>query len=84
METITSLLWTSLIIAMVVFTYIVIRNTIRSERSRKSFRNVMKPGDEVKVPTIDYFIGEILEVNDDEVKVVVKVNKSMIYPNTKK
>jgi preprotein translocase subunit YajC len=83
METTTSLLWIGLIIALFIFIFIVTRNTIRSERGRKSFKNVMKPGDEVKVPTVDYVIGEILEVNGDEVKVVIKVSKSIVYPNKK-
>jgi preprotein translocase subunit YajC len=56
---------------------------IKNERDRKKFNDIMKPGDEVKVPTIDYVIGEILEINDDEVKVVIKVNKSIVYPNKK-
>lgn len=83
MEKVTSLLWIGLIIAMVIFIFIVVGNTIRNERGRKSFRSVMKPGDDVKVPTIDYVIGEILEVNEDDVKVVIKVHKSMVYPNKK-
>ena len=56
---------------------------IKNERDRKKFNDIMKPGDEVKVPTVDYIIGEILEVNGDEVKVVIKVNKSIVYPNKK-
>jgi preprotein translocase YajC subunit len=83
MEKVTSLLWIGLIIAMVIFIFIVVRNTIRSERGRKKFNDIMKPGDEVKVPTVDYVIGEILEVNGDEVKVVIKVSKSIVYPNKK-
>lgn len=56
---------------------------IKNERDRKKFNDIMKPGDEVKVPTVDYVIGEILEVNGDEVKVVIKVPKSIVYPNKK-
>lgn len=56
---------------------------IKNERDRKKFNDIMKPGDEVKVPTVDYIIGEILEVNGDEVKVVIKVPKSIVYPNKK-
>ena len=56
---------------------------IKNERDREKFNDIMKPGDEVKVPTVDYVIGEILEVNGDEVKVVIKVPKSIVYPNKK-
>ena len=81
MEKITIIGWSLVIITMIVFTYIVIRNTIKNERNRKSFSNIMKIGDSVYVPVGDSLInGEILEINGDEVKVIVKVTKSRVYP----
>jgi preprotein translocase subunit YajC len=78
MKTILVILGTILVLSI----FILIK-LIKNERDRKKFNDIMKPGDEVKVPTVDYIIGEILEVNGDEVKVVIKVPKSIVYPNKK-
>ena len=40
----------------------------------------MKIGDKVYVPAIDFVTGEILEINGDEIKVVIKSDKSRVYP----
>jgi preprotein translocase subunit YajC len=71
------------VLIILVLSIFILIKLIKNERDRKKFNDIMKPGDEVKVPTIDYVIGEILEINDDEVKVVIKVNKSIVYPNKK-
>ena len=79
-ETINILLWSLLIVGMAVISTFIIIKTIRSERKRKAFLDVMKIGDKVYVPAIDFVTGEILEINGDEIKVVIKSDKSRVYP----
>lgn len=57
-------------------------NTIKAERKRKKFTSVMKEGDKVYFPVMSGSVNaEVLEINDDMVKVVVSVRKSRVYPN---
>jgi preprotein translocase subunit YajC len=75
---VTSILLVGLMIFIV---FKIVKNTILSERSRKNFSSSMKTGDKVRVPiSSDIVSGEILEVVDDTVKVVVSVSKSNVYP----
>ena len=75
-----NLLWLVLVVGLVTLATLVITKTIRSERKRKAFLTVMKIGDKVYVPAIDFVTGEILEINGDEIKVVIKADKSRVYP----
>jgi preprotein translocase subunit YajC len=67
---------------MTVFIIKVIYNTIKAERKKKLFTSEMKSGDKVYFPVASGSInGEILDVNGDDVKIVVTVSKSRVYPN---
>jgi preprotein translocase subunit YajC len=79
-ETINWLLWLLLVVGMILVSTLIIVKTIRSERKRKAYLSVMKIGDKVYVPAIDYVTGEILEINGDEIKVVIKSDKTRVYP----
>lgn len=80
METITSVGWIVLLIFMSFMAVRIIVNIVRNERNRKEFYKVIKPGDSVTVPVInDEYSGEVLEVNDDEVKIVVTAPKNRVY-----
>lgn len=81
METITIIGWVALLSLMVIGTIRFIIKAIKTERKRKSFTNTIKPGDKVMVPVMDRYYGEVLEVNGDEVKIVVKAPKNRVYPN---
>lgn len=57
--------------------YIII-NTIKSERKRKAFEPDMSVGDAVYFPVSDGSLsGEILEVNNDSVKIVKQSEREM-------
>jgi preprotein translocase subunit YajC len=82
LETITLVGWVLLLVFMTVFIIKVIYNTIKSERKKKLFTPEMKSGDKVYFPVASGSInGEILDVNGDDVKIVVTVSKSRVYPN---
>jgi preprotein translocase subunit YajC len=81
LEAIAIIGWSLLIISMIVFIIKVVYNTIKSEKERKKFFPEMKQGDNVYFPVASGSItGEILEVNGDEIKIVVTVSKSRVYP----
>lgn len=81
LEAIAIIGWSLLIISMIVFIIKVVYNTIKSEKERKKFLPEMKQGDNVYFPVASGSIpGEILEVNGDEVKIVVTVSRSRVYP----
>lgn len=62
----------------------IIANTVRNERKRKDYFKIIKPGDQVRVPVLnDQYSGEVLEVNDDEVKILVTAPKNRVYQNNK-
>ena len=82
-ETITTIGWLALLILMVGMTTKVIVNTVRNERKRKAYAPNIKPGDQVVVPVMDRYVGEVLEVNGDEVKIVVTAPKNRVYQNQK-
>ena len=82
LETFTLVGWVLLLITMVAFIIKVVYNTIKSERKRKLFTTEMKTGDKVYFPVASGSVrGEILDVNGDNVKIVVTVPKSRVYPN---
>jgi hypothetical protein len=38
----------------------------------------------VKVPVLDdHYVGEVFEVNGDEVKIIVTASKNRVYPKSK-
>ena len=81
-ETIAVIGWSLVIISMLAFIIKVAYNTIKIERKKKLFTPAMKSGDKVYFPVASGSVrGEILNVNDDEVKIVVTVSKSRVYPN---
>ena len=81
LETIAVIGWSLVIISMVVFIVKITYNTIKAEKERKKFFPEMKQGDNVYFPVASGSIpGEILEVNGDEIKIVVTVSKSRVYP----
>jgi len=82
METIATYGWLLLLMIMVFMITKIIVNTIRTERKRKSFSTNMKPGDQVIVPVMDRYFGEVLEVNGDEVKIIVTAPKNRVYPKS--
>jgi preprotein translocase subunit YajC len=56
-------------------------NVIRNEKRRMRYTLKMKIGDEVYKPiTSGGITGEVLDINGDEVKIVITVNKSDLYP----
>ena len=82
METIATYGWLLLLMIMVFMITKIIVNTIRTERKRKSFSTNMKPGDQVIVPVMDRYFGEVLEVNGDEVRIIVTAPKNRVYPKS--
>jgi hypothetical protein len=83
METIASLGFILLIGFLMFMSLMVVTRVVQSESRRKSFTPNMKAGDLVEVPVMDRYIGEVLEVNGDEVKIVVTAPKSKVYPKSK-
>jgi preprotein translocase subunit YajC len=82
LETITLVGWVLLLVFMTVFIIKVIYNTIKIERKKKLFTPVMKQGDKVYFSVTDGNMNaEILDVNGDDVKVVITLHKSRLYPN---
>ena len=54
---------------------------IRNEKRRMRYTLKMKIGDEVyQTITSGGINGEVLDINGDEVKIVITVNKSDLYP----
>ena len=81
-EKVTIIGWALLILLITYWTIKIIVNTIKSERGRKKFSPNMKAGDEVYFHVDSNSVtGNILEVDDDIVKVVVSVSKSRVYPD---
>ena len=82
METIANYGWLLLVMLMVFMVTKITINLVRNERKRKSFSTNMKPGDQVVVPVLDQYSGEVLEVNGDEVKIIVTAPKNRVYPKS--
>lgn len=56
--------------------------TLQNEKKRKQYTPTMKQGDKVYTPVMSGSVnGEILEVTEDKVKMVIEVHKSRVYPN---
>ena len=72
------------LIAFAIFMLVrILTKTIRNERNRRAFASTMKPGDLVKVPVLDdHYVGEVFEVNGDEVKIIVTASKNRVYPKS--
>ena len=68
------------IVFIILFIIYIMLNTIRNENKRKDYSSVMKEGDEVYIHVRDYVDGEVVEVNGDDVKILVRTNKSKVYP----
>lgn len=82
LETITLVGWVLFLVFMTVFIIKVIYNTIKIERKKKLFTAVMKQGDKVYFSVTNGDMNvEILDVNGDDVKVVITLHKSRLYPN---
>jgi len=82
MEIFTTIGWVLLLITMFIFIVKVIYNTIKSEKRRKKFIPTIKKGDKVYTPTSGNSLnGEVFEVNENEVKIIITVTKSRVYPN---
>lgn len=85
LETVTLIGWVLLLVAMIAFIIKVVYNTIKTEKNRKLFNSSMKVEDKVYFPVASGGVrGEILEVNGDDVKIVVTVSKSRVYPDDTK
>lgn len=59
-----------------------IYKTSQNEKKRKQYTPTMKQGDKVHTPVMSGSInGEILEITEDKVKMIIEVYKSRVYPN---
>lgn len=73
-----------LLLLMVAFFVYVGYRTFKTERKRKEFIKDVKQGDKVYFPVMSGSVNaEVLEVNEDTVKVTLFVPKSRVYPNEK-
>jgi preprotein translocase subunit YajC len=80
-NTIAGIVLILLIIVCLVGLFWITFNVIRNEKRRMRYTSKMKIGDEVYKPiTSGGITGEVLEINGDEVKMVITVNKSGLYP----
>ena len=81
-EKVTIIGWALLILLITYWTIKIIVNTIRNERARKTFSPNMKEGDDVYFSIATNSVnGEVLEVDGDNVKIIVTVSRSSVYPN---
>ena len=81
-EKVTVIGWSLLILLITYWTIKIIVNTIKNERARKTFSPNMKSGDNVNFSIASNSVnGEILEVDGDNVKIIVTVSRSSVYPN---
>lgn len=78
----TGLMLLLLIAFLVSFFIFLIYRTLQNEKKRKQYTPTMKQGDKVYTPVMSGDVkGEILEVTEDKVKMVIEVSKSRVYPN---
>jgi preprotein translocase subunit YajC len=78
----TGLMLLLLIAFLVSFFIFLIYKTLQNESKRKQYTPTMKQGDKVYTPVMSGDVkGEILEVTEDKVKMVIEVSKSRVYPN---
>ena len=81
-EKVTVIGWSLLILLITYWTIKIIVNTIKNERARKTFSPNMKSGDNVHFSIASNSVnGEILEVDGDNVKIIVTLSRSSVYPN---
>ena len=77
----TNLMLLLLLVFLGSFVIFLIYKTLQNEKKRKKFTPTMKQGDKVYTPVMSGSInGEILEVTEDKVKMVIEVSKSRVYP----
>lgn len=70
-----------LLVLITLFTFVIYR-TLQTEKKRKQYTPTMKQGDKVYTPVMSgNVIGEILDVTEDKVTMVIEVPKSRVYPN---
>ena len=78
----TGLMLLLLIAFLVSFFIFLIYKTLQNEKKRKQFTPTMKQGDKVYFPVASGSVnGEILEVTEDKVKMVIEVHKSRVSPH---
>lgn len=55
----------------------------KNHKKQKKFHKVMKPGDKVYISTnsLHNFESKIHRVDGDMIEVIVRVNKSFVFPN---
>lgn len=72
----------SIIIILGVFVIYALYKTFQIEKRREEFSPNMKKGDKIHIPVGSVDIkGEILEINQDRVKIITEFDKSRVYPN---
>ena len=82
-----AIFYTNLILLLLVvflgsFIIFLIYRTLQTEKKRKQYTPTMKQGDKVYFPVSSGSVnGEILEVTEDKVKMIIEVSKSRVYPN---
>jgi preprotein translocase subunit YajC len=82
-----AILYTNLILLLLLaflasFVIFAVYRTLQTEKKRKQYTPTMKQGDKVYTPVMSGSInGEILEITEDKVKMVIEVSKSRVYPN---
>jgi preprotein translocase subunit YajC len=77
----TNLMLLLLLVFLGSFVIFLIYKTLQNESKRKQYTPTMKQGDKVYTPVMSGSInGEILEVTEDKVKMVIEVSKSRVYP----
>lgn len=78
----TNLILLLLLLFLGSFVIFVIYRTLQTEKKRKQYTPTMKQGDKVYTPVMSGNVrGEILDVTEDKVKMVIEVPKSRVYPN---
>ena len=82
-----AIFYTNLILLLLVvflgsFIIFLIYRTLQTEKKRKQYTPTMKQGDKVYTPVMSGNVkGEILDVTEDKVTMVIEVPKSRVYPN---
>jgi preprotein translocase subunit YajC len=78
----TNLILLVLVLFLVSFIIYVIYRTYKAEQKRKAYNPTMGQGDKVCTPVMSGNVrGEILEVNEDKVKMIIEVPRSRVYPD---
>jgi preprotein translocase subunit YajC len=77
----TNLILLFLVLFLGSFIVYAVYRTLQTEKKRKQYTPTMKQGDNVYFPVMSGSInGEILEITEDKVKIVIEVSKSRVYP----